>query len=362
VEARNACLYRNGNLGDIICALPAMKAVRDAYPNAKLTLVSSPGKRGMPGAQELLSGAPWLDDLIVYYAEDIATRQQRVSLIKQLRQKKFDIWIELSQDLTTLRTVFRNMLVARLAGAHWAYGWRISTIRWAAHAQSEYKTFPNEVVRLIHALEACGISAQEHHFPLPLNDQHASAVDAVLNGFVPSGIAPVAIAPGAKRSLNRWPLERYAEVALALSQGGFFVVFVGGPGEEEACQRLASRVGPRALSLAGRLSTLESCEALRRCAFVICNDSGVQHMAAAVSTPCISIFSFWQLRGKWRPYGPRHVVLQKDVPCHTCYLEECPRDNLCVKKVETSEVLAAARLLAERRPARWPSRESAGGC
>jgi ADP-heptose:LPS heptosyltransferase len=339
-------------LGDIICALPAIQAVRGAYANAKLTLVTSPGKRGMPGAHELLSGAPWLDDLVVYHAEDIATLRQRVGFIKQLRQRKFDVWIELSHDLATLRVVFRNMLAARLAGARWAYGWRISTIRWAAQAQSECKIFPGEVVRLIQVIEACGITAQEPRFPLPLTEQHALPVDAVLNDFVPPGIAPVAIAPGAKRSTNRWPLERYAEVAQALSQCGFFVVFVGGPGEKEACQRLASRIGPRALSLAGRLSPLESCEALRRCAFVVCNDSGVQHMAAAVSTPCVSIFSDQGIRGKWRPYGPQHIVLQKDVPCHTCFLEECPHDNLCVKLVETSEVLEAARILAGGQQAR----------
>ena len=353
VEARNVCFYRIGNLGDIICALPAMQAVRDAYPNARLTLVTSPGRRGMPGARELLSGAPWLDDLVVYYAEDIATVRQRVSFIRQMRERKFDVWIELSHDLATLRTAFRNMLAARLAGACWAYGWRIATIKWAVQAQSEYKIFPDEVARLIHAIEACGITAQqEPRFPLPLTERHVSAVDALLRDSAPPQTPLAAIAPGAKRSTNRWPLDRYAEVAQALSQCGFFVVFLGGPGEEEACQRLASQIGPRALSLAGRISVLESCELLRRCAFLVCNDSGVQHMAAAVSTPCVSIFSFWQLRGKWRPYGREHIVLRKDVPCHTCYLEECPHNNLCVKLVETSEVLAAARILAGRRQAR----------
>ena len=352
VEGRNVCLYRIGNLGDIICALPAMQAIRDAYPRAKLTLVTSPGEQGMPGAQELLSGALWLEELVVYYAEDIATHQQRLSFIKQLRQRKFDIWIELPNDIATLRKVFRNMLVARLAGARWAYGWRISTIRWAAQAQSEYKTFPNEVVRLIHAIEACGITAQEPRFPLPLTEQHASAVDAVVNGFAPSGATLVAIAPGAKRSTNRWPLDRYARVAEVLSTRGFLVLLIGSVGDRESCDWIASKMGKRALNLAGRLSVLESCEALRRCAFVVCNDSGVQHMAAAVSTPCISIFSDRDMRGKWRPYGPRHMVLQKDVPCHTCYLEECPHDNLCVKLVEVSEVLEAARILAGRQQPR----------
>ncbi len=352
VDARNVCLYRIGNLGDILCALPAMQAVRDAYPNAELTLVTSPGKRGMPGARELLTGAPWLDHLVVYHTEDIATRPQRVGFIKQLRQRKFDVWIELSPNRTTLPVVFRNMLAARLAGARWAHGWRICTIRWAARAESECKIFPDEVIRVMQGLEACGIKAVEPRFPLPLTEQHALAVDALLRDFVTPGTALVAIAPGAKRTTNRWPLERYGEVAQALSQRGFLVVFVGGPGDKEACQRLASRVGPRALSLAGRLSPLESCELLRRCSFVVCNDSGVQHMAAAVSTPCVSIFSSSDQPGKWRPYGPQHIVLQRYVPCHTCYLWECPHDNLCVKLVETSEVLEAARILAGRKQAR----------
>jgi len=352
VEARYVCLYRIGNLGDIICALPAMQAVRNAYSSARLTLVTSPGKRGMPGAQELLSGAAWLDDLVVYHAEDIATLRQRLTFIKRLRRMKFDVWIELSHDLTTLRVVFRNMLAARLAGARWGCGWRISTIRWGARAQSEGKTFPHEVERLTHGIGSCGIGAREAHFPLPLNEQHASVVSAALNGFVPPGTAPVAIAPGAKRLPNRWPLDRYAEVAEALSTRGFFVLLVGGAGDKDACQWIASRMSKEALNLAGRLSVLESCELLRRCAFVVCNDSGVQHMAAAVSTPCVSIFSDRDMRGKWRPYGPQHIVLQKDVPCHTCYLDECPFDNHCVKLVETSEVLEAARVLGERRQAR----------
>ena len=331
-----------------------MQAVREAYPEAKLTLVTSPGKRGMPGAQELLSGAAWLDDLVVYHAEDIATVRQQASFIRQLRQRKFDVWIEISHDLAPLRVVLRNMLAARLAGAGWACGWRITAIRWAAQAQSESRIFPDEVGRTLGMIRSCGITPREPCFPLPLTQQQASVVDALLKDLALPGIAMVAIAPGAKRSTNRWPLDRYVEVARALSQRGFSLLFLGGPDEKETCESLASQAGPRALNLAGRLSVLESCEALKRCAFVVCNDSGVQHMAAAVATPCVAIFSFWQLRGKWRPYGQQHIVLQKDVPCHTCYLDECPHDNLCVKLVQTSEVLEAARILAERRNAPRP--------
>ena len=170
----------------------------------------------------------------------------------------------------------------------------------------------------------------------------------------------VAIAPGAKRPTNKWPLDRYAKVAEVLAARGYFVLLLGAANDHESCASIASLAGRGVLNLAGRLSVLESCEALRRCAFAICNDSGVQHMAAAVSTPCVSIFSVRDMRGKWRPYGSQHVVLEKEVACHTCYLEECPHDNLCVKQIQVSDVLAAAQEVAARartrvRPETLPS-------
>jgi len=347
-QAKSVCLYRIANLGDTICALPAMHAVRMAYPDAKLTLVTSPGKRGMPGARELLAGASWLDDLVVYYSDEIASLRQRLALVKRLRERRFDVWMELPNDLATLPVLLRNMLLARLSGARWGYGWRLSTVRWGARAQSESKVFPNEVDRLLGVVESSGVRAQPARFPLPLNGEHASGVDSLLHDSVPGAPLLVAIAPGAKRSTNRWPVERFTEVAQALSRQGFFVLLLGGDGDKQACERIAGETAGRALNLAGQLSVLESCEVLRRCAFLVCNDSGAQHMAAAVSTPCIAVFSVRDMPGKWRPYGQQHVVLQKDVPCHTCYLEECPHDNLCVRLVRVSDVLRATELLGFR--------------
>ena len=361
-RARHVCLYRIGNLGDMLCALPAIDAVRLAYPGARLTLVTSPGKTGMPGAHELLASAPWLDELFVYHSEDIRTFGQRFRLIRQLRRKKFDVWIELPSSLATLPVLLRNMLVARLSGAKWGYGWRVSTIRWAARAQAERKVFPNEVERLRQIVARCGISAPLLRFPLPVTEQHTAAVDGLLRDFTPAGAPVAAIAPGAKRPANRWPLERYVEVGQALSRRGFYLLLVGGTGEEQSCAWIASRIGTNVLNLAGRTSALESCEALRRCAFVVCNDSGVQHMAAAVSTPCVSIFSAREMRGKWYPQGTGHVVLQRDVPCRACYLDECPRDNFCIKLVKVSDVLCGTEILrAEGRcfsPAEAPALNS----
>jgi len=340
-KARTVCIYRIGNLGDILCALPAMWAVRIAYPSAKLTLVTSPGRKGLPGAVELLRDARWLDDLFVYYSEDIATVRKQLELVKRLRQKRFDVWIELPSSLATVRASLRNMAVARLSGARWGWGWSISTIRWATQMQSESRTFPNEVDRLRRVVEAGGVRVEQVRFPLPLGEHHAAAVDALLQPAVPPAAPLVGIAPGAKRPANRWPLERFADVGRELSHRGFTVVLLGGLDERQGCERIASRIGGAVVNVAGELSVLESCEVLRRCAFLVCNDSGVQHMAAAVCTPCVSIFSAREMPGKWYPYGAQHIVLTRKVPCHSCYTSECPHDNLCVKLVQVPDVMRA---------------------
>ena len=332
------CLYRIGNIGDIACAIPAMAAIRRAYPAAHLTLLTSPGKNGMLGAKELFEGADWLDEIIIYHSDEINTKRKQWAFLKRLRKLRFDVWFELPNDLITFRTAIRNMAMAWLSGARWAYGWRINTIRWATQAQSEHLKFPNETERLLNILSETGVEISEVAFPLPLKLRHRERVDDLLKTYGLSEKPLIAIAPGAKRPLNRWPAERFSEVGHHAIKKGLGVVVLGGESETLLCQQIVDGMREGGISLAGRTSLLESCELLKRCRLLICNDSGVQHLAAAVGTPCVSLFSFRDFRGKWRPYGMQNTVLQKWVGCHTCFLETCPYDNHCIKLIGASEV------------------------
>lgn len=341
-QAERVCIYRIGNLGDIVCAVPAMMAIRRAYPSARLTVVTSPGARGMPGARELLKGAPWIDDLHVYYADEIATLRGRAALVQRLRDLRADVWIELPVDLLTVGTALRNMAMAWGAGARWAAGWRIHTLRWAARAEAVQRVFPTETERLMALVEALGIPAVPIEFPLPIGDPQRRVVGERLREAGYEQRPLVALAPGAKRAPNRWPLDRFAAVGQHLVHRGYRVIVVGGVSDAAVCREVAGQIGEGAVSWAGAATTLESCELLRRCRLLVGNDSGVQHLAAAMRTPCLSIFSHRDMPGKWHPYGSAHTVLHKWVACHTCFVEQCPYENRCINLVETSEVLAHA--------------------
>jgi ADP-heptose:LPS heptosyltransferase len=97
----------------------------------------------------------------------------------------------------------------------------------------------------------------------------------------------------------------------------------------------------------------ESGALLRQCDLLICVDSGPQHLAAAVGTRCVAIFSQRNQRRRWYPHGTQHLVLEGSVECHTCLLDSCPYDNRCIKQITVEQVLAAARTsLAANSPQR----------
>jgi ADP-heptose:LPS heptosyltransferase len=343
------CVYRIGNIGDTVCALPAIAAIRHEWPDARLTLLTSPGKKGAPGARDVLNGADWIDDILTYWAEDIATSPGRRALLRRLREQNFDAWIELPAVDTSFFTQVRNIAMARAAGARWAAGWRVGPRRVDAHGQSSALIFPSETERLLEIVQNMGIRPRRIEFPLPITDDHRGRAAALIENAGFGGRRVAAIAPGAKREPNRWPRERFIEVGLHLARTGFAIAIIGGNSDQQVCAEVAAGIGKPAVNLAGTCTVLESCALLERCDFAVCNDSGVQHLAAAVGTRCISIFSCRDFAGIWSPFGCGHTVLRASIDCAPCLLEKCPFDNRCIKMIGAAEVARKCDEMAESR-------------
>jgi len=346
--AKRICVFRIGNIGDVVCALPAISSIRKAYPDAHLTLLTSPGHRGAVGAAQVLADSDWIEEVWTYYAEDIDTLAKRWSMLKQLRARRFDVWIDLPSNIASIRRLLRDMLFASLVGAKWARGWRIDTLMWATQAQAEHIRFCNEVDRVMKIVRELGMDANEATFPIAGSKQLRNRLDSLLRS---RNLAPdrlIAFAPEARRSTNLWFPERFAKVGRSLAAQGYSIVLTGSGSETVVGEQIASLIGSAAFSMAGKLSVLESRELFRRCRLVVCVDSGSQHLAASVGTPCVSLFSSRDMPGRWHPYGKRNVVLQKRVGCHTCLKEACPNDNLCMRAIEVDEVVRHAnRLLGD---------------
>ncbi len=126
--------------------------------------------------------------------------------------------------------------------------------------------------------------------------------------FLPSHLPCVALHPGSGRSEKRWAIENFATLARWLYQQGYHIVLVGGPGEEPLGAQIAAESGVPVTDLIGRLEFAETAAVLQSCRLVVCNDSGMMHVAVAVGTPVVAIFVATD-PARIGPYSPRATSL-----------------------------------------------------
>lgn len=129
----------------------------------------------------------------------------------------------------------------------------------------------------------------------------------------------LALAPGARHPSKQWPAEHYIDLArdFVRQEAGPIVVF-GGPGEESLGRRLREALGDACIDLSGKLTLQEVAACLARCSLLVCNDSGLLHVAEAVGTPVLALFGPTSRElGFFPRLGDSHVI-EHALPCRPC--------------------------------------------
>ncbi|MCP4366416.1 MAG: glycosyltransferase [Planctomycetes bacterium] len=342
-SARNILIYRTGTIGDLICAVPSMIAIKRHFPAARITLLTTPGRKELPTADEIL-GKPWyFDEVKTYYPTDYGSIKEYYNLTKELRAKHYDLFVALTWNRESVFTLIKKMLFAKAIGVSGVMGFRVRTIKMFSKTQSRLLPSEGEVESLLSTLRGEGIQINRVEFDLPIMEEDRRAVDRFLPVPQYKGERPpvVAINPGAKRRSNRWPIERFAQVGRKIKEGfGASIVVTGGPDDKGRGLCLKNEIGDDVIITAGMLRVRQTAELLRRCDLLISNDTGAIHLAAAVGTPVVAVFSPWQVRGKWYPYGRANTVLRGHAPCDHCLRLDCDSSE-CTESVTVEDVLHA---------------------
>lgn len=327
-------VIRLGNLGDIVCSLPAFHALRRSYPEAHLTLLTSPTHRGAPGAVEVLAQDSTFDEMIVYYADESGRPGFVAQLVRKLRQLRPDTGVLLNCDRSEFGNAAKHLTLMAMAGVRRFCGFEL--VEW-----HEFSTQTAD--RFIHRIKGIAPAAVVEDFPwMRVSTAEAAAAEALLAPA--AGRRLVALQPGAKRSTNVWPADRFAAVAKALlARGDCAVVLTGGPGEEKRNAEIAGSLGPACVDITGHTSVGVLASVLARCAVLVTNDTGVMHVAAAMGTPCVAVFSGRDFPELWHPYGAGHVVLRAPIECSPCRVEPCPlyAQPECIVRVSVEQVRLA---------------------
>jgi len=163
----------------------------------------------------------------------------------------------------------------------------------------------------------------------------------------------VMLAPLSNKLLRDWPLASYAELAgLLLGEADMQLVLLGSKAQAPALGEIVARNGgdARILNLGGQTTWLELGEVIGLADLVICNNSGIAHLAAALGAPTLAIYAAAFQPQEWGPRGPRVRTLMARTPCSPCgfdILAECRHDHICVKLITPEMVFAHAMAMLE---------------
>jgi ADP-heptose:LPS heptosyltransferase len=321
-------LVRPGGVGDAILLLPAIRALKEAYPGAPIDILAE--KRNGQG----FSFSPHVRNVFLY--------DRGGDFLKVLR-RRYDVVIDTEQWHRL------SAVVARLIRSSLKIGYGTNERkRLFTHAVS-YSHDDYEADSFFNLLQPLGITPPEKAPPLVQLEPSARKRAGELLGDL-SHCPFVVIFPGASIPERRWGVENFRAVAEVLDGNGIPSVVVGG--REDAADGAKIVTGAKGLSLAGRTCLAETAAVIDRCAVLVSGDSGILHIGVGLGKPTVSLFGPG-IAKKWAPRGDKHIVLNKNFPCSPCTrfgtTPECPSGARCLQEITVDEVTAAVMTLLKRK-------------
>lgn len=343
--SRRIAVFRALQLGDMLCAVPALRALREGEPDAHITLI------GLPWASEFASRFSGLVDALMVFPGEPGMPEQPFhaeaaqAFYADARARRFDLAIQLHGSGELSNDVVRRLGARRMAG------FRPARDHPCANDGRTEMLVPwprgNEIERLLALMVALGYPAVDTHlaFPLRPEDHAAWRRLAEAHGLAAGGY--LCVHPGARLLSRRWPVERFADVARAV-RDRWQVVITGAPDERMLAYRLATLVGEPVVDLCGR-TTLGSLAALiAHARLLLCNDTGTSHIAAALDTPSV-VVSCGSDSARWAPLDhAMHRVLADQPPCRPCAYQVCPLGHVCAVNIGVDSVIRAVTAMGER--------------
>jgi ADP-heptose:LPS heptosyltransferase len=343
---RRVLVARLDAVGDVLLAGPAIRAAAAvAAVHLLCGRAGAPAGRLLPGVAQVHEwDCPWIANPPRPADQD--AQRELDAILAAVRPDEVVILTSFHQSPLPLALLLRLAGVGRITGASVDYAGSLLDVR--LRPGEDFPESQSEVARDLAVVRAAG-------FEIPAGDVGRLAVVAGADVRSLTGPGPyVVVHPGATVPARRWPAEHHAELVRRLARSGVDVVVTGGPGERELTRFVA---GASAVDLGGRTDLAQLAAVLAGADAVVVGNTGAAHLAAAVGTPVVSLFSPVVDERCWRPYGVTSVVLGRvDTPCAGSRARECPvPGHPCLADVSPAEVLDAVLSI---RPTPVPTRHA----
>jgi ADP-heptose:LPS heptosyltransferase len=291
-------------LGDMLCAVPALRALRVAFPAAEITLV------GLDGAAWFVERFPaYLDALLPCpvwpgLTEIDGPLRLAAPFVTRARRRRFDLAVQMHGDGRA-----SNALTAALGATRWVGLAANGAVPDPPGTVAPYRGDRHEVDRCLDVVALLGVSATDPTLEFPVTADELRATERV----VAPGRSFAVIHPGSSRAATRWAPLGFARVAEHLLHHVDRVVLTGGPADRSAAGAVRAMVSDprRILDRTGATSIGELGALLRRAVVVVANDTGPAHLARAVRVPNVTVCGPSDVV-RWGPRSPLDRVVGGD--------------------------------------------------
>lgn len=345
-DVRKIAVLRPNAVGDFVFALPALHALKAAYPDAELVLIGKAWHRafleGRPGPVDRVVEMPAVPG--VGAPVDVAADAPAVdAFVKRMRDERFDIALQMFGG-----GAYSNAFLQRF-GARLTAGARTPD----APALDRWLAYREPAPRRLALLEIAGlVGAWPGPLPLPeltlTEADQREAAAALQQGDMPAGERIIVLQPGSTDPRRCWPAQRFAGLGDMLAATGAHIVVNGSSEEADLVDTVIKAMHCPATALAGKLGLGGLCALLSRASLVVSNDTGPLHLALALGVPSVGIFWLSNLV-EGMPLRPSylHVALGGTTHCAVCghdnLRSRCAHDPSFVDDVSLEQVAALAR-------------------
>ncbi len=344
---KRIAVLRALQLGDLLVAVPAFRALRRDFPDAEITLI------GLPWAASFVQRfGQYIDRFVEFVGypgiDEVPVEPLRVaSFLAEQRAYGYDIVLQMHGSGRTSNP-FVLALGAPVTVGYYEESCSGLTMS-AVYPNDQHEIERNlNLVALLHNETANHYRDTRLEFPLSAHD--CAEADVLLGPLRQRNAPIIGIHPGARPPARRWPPSYFATVADTLAQQfDAQILLTGGPGEEQTVQAVIDAMHTPALSLVGKTSLGSLAALMKRLALFISNDTGPAHLACAVDCPSVTLFGPADVR-RWAPLdAERHPIARHPVVCSPCGYWECPIDHRCLRWLSPETVIPTAQQLINER-------------
>jgi ADP-heptose:LPS heptosyltransferase len=298
-DCRSVAVFRALQLGDMLCAVPALRALRAGWPRARITLV------GLPWAASFARRfAAYVDDFVSFpgtseLPEQVPDVARLPAFFTEMRARRFDFAVQMHGN-----GVSTNAIVARFGARRFAGFCVPATARPCAGRYLPYPEHLHEIRRNLALAGLLGVPTPSEALEFPLLPADFDALASLPQVARLRPREYVCLHPGARDPAKRWPAERFARVGDTLQARGYEVVLTGTAAEHELAETVARHMRAPSVNCAANVPIGALAALLSRARLLVTNDTGVSHVAAGLRLPSVVMF-FATDPTRWAPLDRR---------------------------------------------------------